>query len=309
MASDPATGLIAAWRSRIACRLPVQRVECSWRSITIELKGATQGMTDKTQTWHYGLVARYWAEHLTEGPEIAYFQDHIERNGQPALDAGCGTGRLLIPFLRAGLDVDGCDVSPDMLSWCRQNAERQGVKPRLYQQALHELDLPRSYQTIVVCGVFGLGATRQQDFQALQRLYKHLMPGGLLLLDNEQPYANAREWQVWLKDGRERLPEDWPEGVGKAPLDPDSEYELHSRIAAFDPLEQRLMLQMRTLLWRGEQLMADVVYTLTSNLYFRNELCQLLELAGFEIEAIQGDHTQAEATPEHRFLVFLARKH
>jgi SAM-dependent methyltransferase len=71
-------------------------------------------MSDKSQTWHYGLVARYWAEHNTDGPEIPYFQKYIELNGQPALDAGCGTGRLLIPFLQAGLDVDGCDVS-DML--------------------------------------------------------------------------------------------------------------------------------------------------------------------------------------------------
>ena len=73
-------------------------------------------MNDEVQTWHYGLVARHWAENNTTGPEIAYFQRLIEQYGQPALDAGCGTGRLLIPFLRAGLDVDGYDVSDDMLA-------------------------------------------------------------------------------------------------------------------------------------------------------------------------------------------------
>ena len=90
-------------------------------------------MSNRRQTWHYGLVARYWAEHNTDGPEIAYFQSQIER--------------LLIPFSRAGLDVDGCDVSSDMLSLCRAKAEHEGLRPRLYQQALHELDLPRTYQT------------------------------------------------------------------------------------------------------------------------------------------------------------------
>src|SRR5512147_1718891 len=139
-------------------------------------------MNDGIQTWHYGLMARHWAEHNTTGPEIAYCQQQIELFGQPALDAGCGTGRLLIPFLRAGLDVDGCDVSPDMLSFCREKAEQEGLKTRLYQQALHELDLPRTYQTIVLCGVFGIGGSRQQDFLALQRFYQHLRPGGLLLL-------------------------------------------------------------------------------------------------------------------------------
>jgi hypothetical protein len=27
-------------------------------------------MTDRPQTWHYGLVARWWAEFNTDGPEI-----------------------------------------------------------------------------------------------------------------------------------------------------------------------------------------------------------------------------------------------
>jgi hypothetical protein len=56
-------------------------------------------MSDRPQTWHYGLVARYWAEQNTDGPEIPYFQNLIERHGQPALDAGCGT-RQTDPLLK-----------------------------------------------------------------------------------------------------------------------------------------------------------------------------------------------------------------
>jgi hypothetical protein len=56
--------------------------------------------------WHFGLVARYWAEFQTKvGPEAAYYQQLIETSGQPAFDLGCGNGRLLLPYLRAGLDV------------------------------------------------------------------------------------------------------------------------------------------------------------------------------------------------------------
>src|SRR5688572_17429063 len=252
-------------------------------------------MNDTPQTWHYGLVARHWAERNTEGPEIAYFQKLIEHHGQPALDAGCGTGRLLIPFLRAGLEVDGCDLSPDMLALCREKAEREGLKPRLYQQALHELDLPDSYQTIVVCGVFGIGGSRQQDLRVLQRFYQHLKPGGVLLLDNYLPYGSAKTWQLWLKEGWKQLPEPWPETIGQTPPE-GSDYELHSRVAAFNPLEQQLTLQMRTLLWGKGRVIAEAEYTLTENLYFCNELRQMLEAVGFKIEAIQGDHTEAEAT-------------
>ena len=116
-------------------------------------------MVAEPQTWHYGLVARWWAEFNDSGPEIAYFRRFVVA-GQPALDVPCGTGRLLLPYLREGLDVDGCDVSPDMLAHCRAAAERDGLAPSLYAQAIHELDLPRRYRTVLVCGGFGLGSSR-----------------------------------------------------------------------------------------------------------------------------------------------------
>jgi len=99
------------------------------------------------------------AEFNVSGPEIDYFRKFVEAGGQPALDVACGTGRLLIPYLRAGLDVDGCDLSDDMLSLCRARAEAEGLSPNLHKQPMHRLDLPRRYRTILVCGSFGLGGT------------------------------------------------------------------------------------------------------------------------------------------------------
>src|SRR5438874_13216202 len=107
------------------------------------------GGEEQPQTWHHGIVARWWAEFNVDGPEIPYFQKFIADEGQPALDVACGTGRLLIPFLRAGLDVDGCDVSADMIAVCREQAEREGLSPTLFVQPIHELDPPRTYKTIL----------------------------------------------------------------------------------------------------------------------------------------------------------------
>ena len=126
-------------------------------------------------TWHHGLVADWWAEFNTDGPEIDYFGRFVA-DGH-ALDAGCGAGRLLLPWLRAGYDVDGCDVSADMIARCRERADAEGLEPNVWVQALHELVPPRRYRTIVVCGVFGLGSTREQDTEALRRLHEALEPG------------------------------------------------------------------------------------------------------------------------------------
>src|SRR5206468_2209631 len=124
-----------------------------------------------------------------------------------ALVVVCGTGRLLMPYFRAGLDVDGCDVSADMVELCRQKAAGEGLSPTLLVQPMHELDAPRSYRTIFVCGAFGLGSNREQDEEALRRLHDHLEPGGTLLLDIEVPYADSRQWRHWPREERAALPE------------------------------------------------------------------------------------------------------
>jgi hypothetical protein len=84
------------------------------------------------QTWHYGLIAKWWAEFNDDfrPHEIPYFQRHIEQGGEPTLDVGCGTGRLLIPYLRARLDVDGCDVSADMIALCRERRRARDCRRR-----------------------------------------------------------------------------------------------------------------------------------------------------------------------------------
>ena len=121
-------------------------------------------------TWHYGLVARWWAEFNQGGPEIDYFRRFVEE-GEPALDVACGTGRLLLPYLRAGLDVDGCDISPDMLAYCREAAEREGLQTNIYAQAMHELDLPRRVPDGRSSAAASVSAAAgSEDTEALRRL-------------------------------------------------------------------------------------------------------------------------------------------
>jgi len=259
------------------------------------------------QTWHYGLVARWWAEFNRDGPEIDFFRKHVEA-GQPALDVACGTGRLLLPYLRAGLDVDGCDVSADMIALCREQAEREGLSPTLLVQPMHELDSPRSYRTVFVCGAFGLGSTRAQDVEALRRFHRHLEPGGTLVLDHEVPYVDTRRWPFWLAEARGDLPEPWPEEGQRARAADGSELELRSRLVALDPLEQTMSLELRASLRRDGELLEEEEHRIDLRLYLRNELLLLLEHAGFRDVVVLGDHTDEPATNESAFLVFVARK-
>src|SRR5256714_12716036 len=254
-------------------------------------------MTDP-QTWHYGLIAEWWAQFNTEGPEIDYFGRFVER-GRPALDAGCGTGRLLLPWLRSGFDVDGCDVSADMVALARDRARREGFEPTLFVQPLHELAPPRRYETVVVCGVFGLGTTRAQDEQALIRLHDALEPGGTFLLDNQVPYFYGTRWRQWTPEERRRLPEEWPP-PGERRLAPDgSEYRLRSRAVEIDPLDQRLALEMLAEKWVDDRPVATEEHSITIRMYFRDELVMMLERAGFADIDVRGGYTDAKPTPDH----------
>jgi SAM-dependent methyltransferase len=257
------------------------------------------------QTWHYGVVARWWAEFNLDGPEIAYFRQFVER-GQPALDVACGAGRLLLPYLRAGFDVDGCDISPDMLAACREAAVLEGLSPNLYEQAMHELDLPRRYRTVFVCGALGLGSTRERDVEALRRLFDHLEPGGTLVVDNEAPYADATLWPYWLKDKRAELPHPRREPSERRRGSDGAEYALQARILDFDPLTQQLTREMRAFLWRDGELVAEEEYLLTSTFYFTNEIVLMLERAGFVDVEVRGQYNDAPPTPDDEFLVFVA---
>lgn len=262
------------------------------------------------ETWHYGVIARYWAEFNDDfrPHELPYFQRRIESGGEPALEVGCGTGRLLVPYLRAGLDVDGCDVSADMVALCREKAEREGLSPRLWVQPMHELDPPRKYRTVYVCGAFGLGSTRAQDRSALRRFYEALEQDGTLLLDIEVPYADEPAWRYWPNKERAALPEEARPPSGRRPASDGSEYGLSSQIVELDPLEQRLTYEMRAQLWRNDELVEDELRTLHINLYFKNELVLLLEQAGFEEVVVEGDHNGNAPTAEDEFITFAATR-
>jgi SAM-dependent methyltransferase len=259
------------------------------------------------QSWHHGLVARWWSIFRRDGPEIAYFRRFVEA-GQPALDVACGAGRLLVPWVADGLDVDGCDASADMLARCREAAEAVGASPTLVCQPMHELDLARRYRTIVVCGGLGLGSTREQDQEALGRLHDHLEPGGVLLLDNEVPYSDPDHWALWPRGTRGGLPEpERPEAERRTAPD-GTEYSLTSRLLALDPLAQQEAWEIHARQWRGGVLLAEERHRLTVNLYLRGELVLMLERAGFASVEVRGAYNDRSPTPEDDFLVYVARR-
>ena len=261
------------------------------------------------QIWHYGLMAREWGAFETDGgPEAIYFQKLIETVGQPALDLGCGSGRLLLPMLRASLDVDGADYSKDMLAQCRQRAQAEGLSPLLYAQPMHELDLPRRYQTIYACGVVGLGGDKQLTMQGIRRCYDHLRPGGVFAFDYTPRWNDHPAWLSRLPENRHALPQEWPSAGKRKLLADGCELEITARTVAMDPLEDIATRQIRARLWQNGELLKEEIHTQMVEDFSKHEWLLMLEKAGFREVKIVGDYSDEPATADHNVLVFLASK-
>lgn len=264
---------------------------------------------EQPQIWHYGLVARDWAEFATDGgKEAPFFQSKIEAFGQPALDLGCGTGRLLIPLRRAGLDVDGCDYSQDMLDQCAARAKKEGLSLNLFTQAMHELNLPRHYRTIFACGALGLGGEQKLAQQAMQRCYDHLRPGGALVFDYSPRWNDPPAWLSRLPANRHALPQEWPVFSERKLLSDGTELEMAARTVAMDPLEDVATRQIRARLWRNGALIQEEIHTQKVGDYSKNELVLMLEKAGFREIQVSGDYRDEPATADHETLIFIAQK-
>lgn len=130
--------------------------------------------------------------------EVDFLGAKIRELGQPALELGSGTGKILIPLLEQGFDVTGIDTSEDMTGRCLAACARKNLEAKIYEQSMVNLDLPRRFRLIFLdSGGLGL-FTEDRDIEAtFQRVIAHLEPGGHFLYDFElvpAPYEDHDRW-------------------------------------------------------------------------------------------------------------------
>jgi len=104
------------------------------------------------------------------------------------LDVACGTGRILIPCMQAGVDIDGLDLYAGMLDRLRQKAAALGFQPRLFQADMCSFRLPRRYGLIMIpFNAVVHCLTTEDQIASLVCCREHLEPGGVLALDTAFP--------------------------------------------------------------------------------------------------------------------------
>jgi len=249
--------------------------------------------------WDYrGLAAECYDLWFGQEPfwDQAFFHDHIRRNGGVALEIACGTGRLLLPFLRDGLVVEGLDASAEMLEICRAKAGKVGVRPTLYQQLMQEADLTSRYRTLFIpaCS-FQILAERDEAFEALRRFHRHLEPNGELLITLTVPWRDfdvERQWRLRRSGMRP--------GDGATIL-------IHEATVS-DRIEQVQHIWMRHEVFQQGRLTQTQLRMHRMRWYHRHEFAMMLDAVGFRDVTMQCGYTDTDkANPEAEW-IFTAKR-
>ncbi len=133
--------------------------------------------------------------------DVEFYLERLSSVEGKILEPASGTGRILIPLLEKGKDVEGFDSSSEMLDICRENCKKRNMSPKLYEAKMENFSLETEYEAIIVpTGTFLLIHERQASIQALKNFHRHLCHGGKLILDlilqTEVPIGKVST-QVW----------------------------------------------------------------------------------------------------------------
>jgi len=124
-------------------------------------------------------------------PEVlAWLQSQLPAAPARCLAAMCGSGRFLVPMLRAGLVVDGVDASAAMLRSCADRVgQEHAPKVLLRHGRMEDFTPPTDYHACFFAG--GALSLLEDPVMVLAGLRAAMVPGGLLLFEFYPPAEAA----------------------------------------------------------------------------------------------------------------------
>ena len=236
-----------------------------------------------------GTYAAYYDYRATglEG-DVQFYVAEARKAGPLVLELGCGTGRILIPVAQAGLAVVGLDLSKPMLAIAQKKIAALDAATRgrieLAEGDMRRFALGRRFNLVMIpFRAFLHLLTPEDERQALECVREHLADDGRLIFNIFDPRLDI----IAAHSG--------PLGTA---LKKDSEFvhpETGRRFVVWDTRQYDAERQVITQYFIHEELdeaggvLSKAYAPLTLRYVFRWEMQYLLELCGFQIEALYGD--------------------
>jgi len=219
-----------------------------------------------------------WSRSVVE--DVQFYVAEARKAHGPIVELGIGTGRIAVPIAHQVIHVIGIDSSREMLAACRRRAEDAGVSDRI-ELRLGDLRHPPIDEPVelVICPF---------------RSYLHLADDGERVEALEAAHAALRPEGRLIFDVFAPTPQDISETHGRWL---EREPEIYER-ADWDTKSRTLTLSVRG---------PEGAATMSLSWVSRDEWRQLLEEAGFTVEASYGwfDRTPYRGGED---MIFVARR-
>ncbi|MFB6636008.1 class I SAM-dependent methyltransferase [Streptomyces chartreusis] len=218
--------------------------------------------------------------------ELSFLAERLpEWDAHSVLDVGCGRGRHVVPLALAGYDVVGVDISSRNIELAERAVEEQQAAARVLHVDARELELERTFDVaLFMLSSFGYH-TDADNLRLLKAVRRHLVPGGRVVLD--QP--NREQLVAGF------LNRSWVEVGGHYYL---MHYSLDLHAGARDGW---------LTVWNPGGEPRNYFHRL--RLYTTTEMREVLHVAGFELETVVGDFSNAltRGDKTSRRLQYIAR--
>ncbi|MHA2008792.1 MAG: class I SAM-dependent methyltransferase [Promethearchaeota archaeon] len=123
--------------------------------------------------------------------DIPFYLKYAEQTGGPILELACGTGRILLPFAKAGYNIYGIDLSENMLAVAKKKVTEQGLDDLVFliNTSMVNFNLEEKSFALAFIAVRSFMHLYSQNDQlsCLESIIRHLRPGGLLIIDIYSP--------------------------------------------------------------------------------------------------------------------------
>jgi ubiquinone/menaquinone biosynthesis C-methylase UbiE len=233
--------------------------------------------------------------------DLAAIAGLAAEQGDPVLELGCGTGRVLIPLAAAGHTITGVDISPALLDVARKKLDHMpyATQVTLVQNDLRTLDLPCKDYAFAFCtsSTFMHLITQADQLAVLHRAYSHLQPGGLLFIH----LFNPDMVRLLAVNGLTELADQWEDPATGAQV-----YKWSVRTVDVAEQIQDTLFLYEEILPGGEVRRTPCPFVL--RFLWRGEAELMLQTAGFAVEEVWGDFDGQAYHGGSDHLILIARK-
>jgi SAM-dependent methyltransferase len=263
---------------------------------------------DKTGGYQdYDFIADLYDHVTTYGSrgDVEFFVDEAKRSGGPVLELGCGTGRVLIPTARAGIEIVGLDLSEHMLDTCRRKLADEPAKVRskatVVSGDMRHFALGQKFNLVTIpFRPFQHLTSVDDQLSCLRSVHSSLNPGGRFILDLFNPKLEALTADNLGQEVDENIEFSLPDG---------SVVTRKYRIASRDHFKQIVQSELIYYVVRPDGREERLVHAFPMRYLFRYEVEHLLARSEFEIESLYAGYDKSPFGSKYPGeLIFVARK-